>query len=69
MGRVLHEDPCPLVIAKAAEGKNDQDLGRSFGLIILTGRAPSAKEWEAEAKKVDEDERRKTAIDVEVTPK
>lgn len=58
-----------LIIAKAAEGKNDNDLGRAFGVIILAGRAPSAQEWEQQAREVDEAERRKAAIDVEVVPK
>ena len=58
-----------LIIAKTAEGKNDVELGRALGVIILTGRAPSMEEWERRAKEVDEDERRKAAIDVEAVVK
>jgi hypothetical protein len=57
-----------LIIAKAAEGKNDQELGRAFGVIILTGRAASAQDWEAQAKEVDRQERERTAIDVTPEP-
>lgn len=53
-----------LIIARAAEGRNDQEIGHAFGVIILTGRAASASDWEAQAKEVDRQERERTAIDV-----
>lgn len=54
-----------LVIHKATEGKQEADLGRAFGLVILTARAVSAATWEQQAREVDEAERQKAAIDVE----
>jgi hypothetical protein len=41
----------------------------TFGVIVLQGRASSADEWERDARKVHEDEVRRTAIDVEAEPK
>ena len=56
-----------LIIHKATEGKQEADLGRAFGVIILTARASSPADWEAQAKAVDEAERKKAAIDVVAT--
>lgn len=53
-----------LIITKAVEGKSDADMGRALGVIILTGRATSVKDWEAQAREVDEESRRRGAIDV-----
>lgn len=54
-----------LILCKAADDKQSPDMGRSFGVIILAGRAATAADWEAHAREVDEEERRKSAIDVE----
>jgi hypothetical protein len=56
-----------LVIVKSAEGKNEVEFGRQFGVIILDARAPDAQTWEADARRVDDAERKKAAIDVEST--
>jgi hypothetical protein len=53
-----------LLLVKGMAAEPEQGDGRLFGVIIMQGRAPSAAQWEAEARAVDEDERRKGAIDV-----
>jgi hypothetical protein len=57
-----------LVIAKAQAENPDADIKAVFGVIIMKARATSAKDWEADAKKVEEEQRRK-AIDVLAEPK
>lgn len=55
-----------LQIIKGLEQRNEGGDKRPLGVIVLQARAASASEWEAEAKRVDEAERRRAAIDVEV---
>lgn len=54
-----------LILAKSAQDQNTGD-GKPLGIVFLSLRAKSAKEWEAKAREVDEDER---VIDVEVEGK
>lgn len=55
-----------LLLVKGMEAKADAGDKRVFGVVVLQGRSASAKDWEAEAKAVDDEERRKGAIDVKV---
>lgn len=52
-----------LVLAKAQAENPDADIKAVFGVIIMKARASNPKEWEAEARRVEEEQKRK-AIDV-----
>lgn len=52
-----------LQLAKSAMEKQGSGEGRVLGLVMLAGRIPSKAAWEAEARRVDEEERRKV-VDV-----
>jgi hypothetical protein len=55
-----------LVLVKQAQERGDGPATGLLGIVFVPARAASATEWEAMAKKVDEDERNKAAIDAEV---
>ncbi len=54
-----------LALAKAHQDNPAADVGQLFGIIIVQGRSKSAHEWEAQAVKIDEEQKRK-AIDAVV---
>ena len=56
-----------LVLCKDATREPGDGDGKVFGVIFMQDRVDDPRKWEAEARKVDEEERRKNAIDVKVT--
>lgn len=55
-----------LILVKDAQARGDGGEGRVLGLILVKERASSKEEWELMARKVDEDERNRNAIEVKV---